>query len=145
MDAPGSTPVEIRALRSSGEAETCAAMMAGSEPWITLRRDYVTSLRIVSDPTREVYLALSGDEVAGFVILTMQGAFPFRGLLNQSRRTARPPGAGRSLKRAWRDADQIAVARRERVQRQVCLSRHALQQRQVLGMLRFEADHEFLG
>jgi ribosomal protein S18 acetylase RimI-like enzyme len=50
-------------------------MMANSEPWITLRRDYETSLKNLTDPSKEVYLALVGDEIAGFTVLNMRGAF----------------------------------------------------------------------
>jgi ribosomal protein S18 acetylase RimI-like enzyme len=52
--------------------------MADSEPWRTLGRDYETSLRIVSDPVKEVYVAYVGDDtgaIAGFLILNMTGAF----------------------------------------------------------------------
>ena len=49
-------------------------MMSSLEPWVTLKRDYTSSLKILTDPTREVYLALAGDEIAGFTILIMQGA-----------------------------------------------------------------------
>jgi len=50
-------------------------MMANSEPWITLRRDCDASLKILIDHSREVYLAMIGDEIVGFTILTMHGAF----------------------------------------------------------------------
>jgi ribosomal-protein-alanine N-acetyltransferase len=52
--------------------------MADSEPWRTLGRDYETSLRIVTDPVKEVYVAYVGaetDAIAGFLILNMTGAF----------------------------------------------------------------------
>ena len=62
-------------LSSPAEAEVCARLMAGSEPWLTLRRSYESSLRIVQDPTREVYVARQKGEIAGFVILCMTGAF----------------------------------------------------------------------
>ena len=48
--------------------------MSSLEPWITLQRDYDTSLKIITDLAREVYLALLGEEIAGFTILVMQGA-----------------------------------------------------------------------
>jgi hypothetical protein len=68
--------IEIRKLRHPDEAEICARLMADSEPWITLRRDYETLLKIIADPTREVYLAVEGNnEIAGFIMLNMQGAF----------------------------------------------------------------------
>ena len=50
-------------------------MMANSEPWITLRRDYDASLKILTDPSREVYLGIVGDEIVGFIVLNMHGAF----------------------------------------------------------------------
>ena len=62
-------------METEREAQTCARLMAGSEPWITLGRGYDTSLRVVQDPTREVYIAREADEIAGFVILCMTGAF----------------------------------------------------------------------
>jgi ribosomal protein S18 acetylase RimI-like enzyme len=67
--------LEIRRLGGNSEAETCARLMAASEPWLTLGRSYETSLRILLDPTREVYLARDDRGVAGFVILCMVGAF----------------------------------------------------------------------
>jgi hypothetical protein len=65
----------IRRLRTREETETCTIMMAGSEPRITLGRDYVASLETLSAPTKEVYLALIGKEIVGYTILNMHGAF----------------------------------------------------------------------
>ena len=67
--------IEIRRLERRADAEICARMMANSEPWITLRRDYDASLKILIDPSREVYLAIVGNEIVGFAILNMHGAF----------------------------------------------------------------------
>src|SRR5262245_11167587 len=49
--------------------------MSESEPWITLRRGYLDSLRILLDENRERYVAYRGDQLAGFLILNMHGAF----------------------------------------------------------------------
>lgn len=49
--------------------------MAASEPWLTLKRGAAESLRIVSDPSREVHLAWRDAERLGFLILNMRGAF----------------------------------------------------------------------
>lgn len=65
---------KISKLQNSGEAELCASMMSGSEPWITLRRKYEVSLKIMKDPLREVFVARSGNEVVGFIIVVMSGA-----------------------------------------------------------------------
>ncbi len=67
--------IEIRRLGSPEEARLCARMMAGSEPWITLKRGYEESLALVENSSREVYGAFEGGRVRGFVILTMTGAF----------------------------------------------------------------------
>ena len=44
-----SQPV-IRRLVTAEEAAWCAALMAASEPWITLGRSAEASLRIIQDP-----------------------------------------------------------------------------------------------
>ncbi len=65
----------IRPLETRAEAEACARMMAGTEPWITLRRDYEACLRVMLDETRERYVAYRGDRLAGLLILNVKGAF----------------------------------------------------------------------
>jgi ribosomal protein S18 acetylase RimI-like enzyme len=67
--------LEIRRLGSADEARLCARMMAGSEPWITLKRGYEESLALLEDPSREVYGAFEEGRVRGFAILNMAGAF----------------------------------------------------------------------
>jgi ribosomal-protein-alanine N-acetyltransferase len=69
------SPLEIQRLASEEEARDCARMMSASEPWITLGRGYEESLALVSDPSREVYVALRESRVLGFLILNMAGAF----------------------------------------------------------------------
>ena len=49
--------------------------MSASEPWVTLGRTYESSFNLLSDPNREVYVARVGEDLAGFIILLMQGAF----------------------------------------------------------------------
>ena len=48
--------------------------MSSSEPWLTLGRTYESSYEILGAPTREIYVAKVGEELAGFVILLMHGA-----------------------------------------------------------------------
>lgn len=67
--------ITIKELEHEAEAQACAQLMAGSEPWLTLGRDYEASLAILSDPGREIYLALNEGEIVGFVVLVLQGAF----------------------------------------------------------------------
>jgi ribosomal protein S18 acetylase RimI-like enzyme len=72
MSAPA---LSIARLETDAEAEACARLMAGSEPWITLGRTYEASLRVIQDSAREVYLARDEAGLAGFLILCMTGAF----------------------------------------------------------------------
>jgi len=65
----------IRTLETRDEAEACARMMAGTEPWITLRRDYEACLCVMLDETRERYVAYRGGRLAGLLILNVKGAF----------------------------------------------------------------------
>ncbi|MGH7535705.1 MAG: GNAT family N-acetyltransferase [Gemmatimonadales bacterium] len=69
-------PPAIRPLAGPDEAAWCAALMASSEPWLTLGRSYDASLRMVRDPTREVYVAMDGPDLLGFLILAMGGPLP---------------------------------------------------------------------
>ena len=67
----------VRLLENDDEARACARIMAASEPWITLQRDDQSSLAIIRDPLREVYVAVSAGspDIFGFVIIVMHGAF----------------------------------------------------------------------
>lgn len=67
--------LEIRRLQGANEAHACAQLMANSEPWITLRRTYDDSIDMLKDPVREVYVGVIDNEVVGFMILRMDGAF----------------------------------------------------------------------
>jgi ribosomal protein S18 acetylase RimI-like enzyme len=69
------TSLAIRPLATREEAEACARMMAGTDPWITLRLGYDACLRVVLDETREQYVAHDGDRLAGVLILNVKGSF----------------------------------------------------------------------
>ena len=66
---------ETRALEGADEVHFCADLMANTEPWITLGRTYEDSVKIVTHPAREVYVALVEGELVGFTILQTQGTF----------------------------------------------------------------------
>ena len=66
---------EIRPLANDDEARGCAAMMCATEPWITIGRTFDESLAIVKDPAQEVYVAVDGDQLLGFILIVMRGAF----------------------------------------------------------------------
>jgi [ribosomal protein S18]-alanine N-acetyltransferase len=69
-----SSDLDIARLTSASDAQVCAELMASSEPWLTLGRSYQESLRIVKDPTREVYVGRDKEGFAGFLIVCMTGA-----------------------------------------------------------------------
>ena len=65
----------LRPAQSTAEMDTCARLMAESEPWITLGRDFAAARRTTGDPTKELTLALDGGVIVGFVLINMHGAF----------------------------------------------------------------------
>jgi ribosomal protein S18 acetylase RimI-like enzyme len=67
--------VQVHVFESAADAEWSANVMAGSEPWVTLGTGYERSLRLLSSDTRERYLARVAGEPAGFLVISMQGAF----------------------------------------------------------------------
>ena len=67
--------MQIHSLSSPGDAESCARMMSVSAPWTTLGATYERCLSVVETPGQEVYVASEGDAPAGFIIISMNGAF----------------------------------------------------------------------
>ncbi len=70
-EAPG---LVIRRIGDRAEAEACARLMAGSEPWITLGRDEAACLTLMHHPDREQYVALEAGALVGLLVLSMRGA-----------------------------------------------------------------------
>ncbi|EEF59676.1 GNAT family N-acetyltransferase [Pedosphaera parvula] len=62
-------------MQNIEEARIGAELMAGSEPWLTLRRDFKHAYNLLTDPSMEVYIGRVGGDVVGFVMVNMQGAF----------------------------------------------------------------------
>jgi ribosomal protein S18 acetylase RimI-like enzyme len=75
METENISNLKIRKFQDAAEAETCARMMASTEPWITLCRDHAASLKIITDLLRKIYLAILSGKIVGFSILLMRGAF----------------------------------------------------------------------
>ncbi len=69
------TELRISRLETLAEAEFCARMMAASEPWLTLGRGSEALLKALQNPAREAFLAKSEAEIAGVVLINLQGAF----------------------------------------------------------------------
>lgn len=67
--------IQVHAFESAADAEWAAKVMAASEPWVTLGIGYERSLNLLSNASRERYLARVAGEPAGFLVISMQGAF----------------------------------------------------------------------
>ncbi|MCK6558330.1 GNAT family N-acetyltransferase [candidate division KSB1 bacterium] len=67
--------ITLRPLQGDAEIHACAHTMSTSEPWLTLGRSYEESVAVLSDASKEVYVAVAAEELAGFIIINMQGAF----------------------------------------------------------------------
>ena len=63
--------VIIRRYQTEAEARAAAAIMAGTEPWITLGRSAEQTYRNVTLPQQESYVAIAGGEVVGVVIVAL--------------------------------------------------------------------------
>jgi ribosomal protein S18 acetylase RimI-like enzyme len=50
-------------------------MMAATDPWLTLGRDFDGSMGFLTDGPKEIHVAAEGDEILGFIVLNMRGAF----------------------------------------------------------------------
>jgi len=68
--------VHIEPISSADDHEWCARLMAGNEPWITLRRDYDACRIALANPVKERYVVRDDGERAGLLILDMTGPFP---------------------------------------------------------------------
>lgn len=55
--------------------DECARLMAASEPWITLKRDFAKCRQSLAGDFREVHAAFENDKIIGFVVLQMKGTF----------------------------------------------------------------------
>ena len=82
MSAPAQTleletrRVTIRPIGGDDEVRACAGIMAASDPWVTLGRGMEQSLAILRDrELQEIYVAICEQQVVGFVILLVKGAF----------------------------------------------------------------------
>jgi len=67
--------MEIAQTKNIDDFKHCALLMSESEPWITLKRTYEASLKMISDPLKEIYIARINNKIIGFMILQMVGAF----------------------------------------------------------------------
>jgi ribosomal protein S18 acetylase RimI-like enzyme len=105
---------EIQAFQSVADAQWSARIMAGSEPWITLGSGYEAGLKLLSNASRERYLAKVDGKPAGFLVISMQGAFVGYVQLLGVAPAFRRHGVGRALvehaeRRIFREAPNVFI------------------------------------
>lgn len=57
------------------DAPLCATLMSTSEPWTRIGRTWEESLQLVTDPSKEAWVAHDGGRFLGFILLVLRGAF----------------------------------------------------------------------
>ncbi len=67
--------LDISPLEGEAQERDCAALMAASDPWRTLGREFDALLHTVRLQGRERYVAHVQGRFAGFLLLNLQGAF----------------------------------------------------------------------
>jgi ribosomal protein S18 acetylase RimI-like enzyme len=88
---------DIQAFESTADATWAAKVMADSEPWVTLGTGYERSLHLLSNASRERFLAKVDGEPAGFLMISMQGALVGYIQLLGVARNFRGHGVGKAL------------------------------------------------
>ena len=64
---------DVQELRRVEEAPECAALMASTEPWLTLGLRQDLALVSLKDEAKEAYAVRDASGIAGFVVLDMRG------------------------------------------------------------------------
>jgi [ribosomal protein S18]-alanine N-acetyltransferase len=67
--------LRITITTDEGKFPVCARMMTSSDPWITLQMDFYQCMKAFEGSYREICIAESGNEIAGFVIMQTCGTF----------------------------------------------------------------------
>lgn len=65
----------IEGTTKQADFDYCALMMAESDPWITLEMDFDSCIQAFEGVSKEVYVVKYNTEIAGFVILQINGTF----------------------------------------------------------------------
>jgi ribosomal protein S18 acetylase RimI-like enzyme len=67
--------ISISYTRDKNDFARCAEIMSANDPWLKLGMDFDICISAFEGDHREVYLALLGNELAGFVIIQVTGTF----------------------------------------------------------------------
>ncbi len=74
-DPQRTSAVQVAPLEGEPLERECAALMAASDPWLTLGYGFEELLGTMRLPGRERYVAHVDGEFAGFVLLNLHGTF----------------------------------------------------------------------
>jgi [ribosomal protein S18]-alanine N-acetyltransferase len=106
--------MKIEQTTSRSELEKCARLMSGSEPWLTLKRDFAGCLNAVKGDHKEVYILTDQGTLIGFAVLQMTGTF--KGYIQSIciRPESRNKGIGSALlqfceKRIFKDSPNVFI------------------------------------
>jgi len=73
MSSEHTSPTITVEPAQESDQEWCARLMAGSEPWITLRRDLEQSRAALRRPGGELFVAREGGQRVGFILIHPYG------------------------------------------------------------------------
>ncbi|MDH5381249.1 MAG: GNAT family N-acetyltransferase [Cyclobacteriaceae bacterium] len=73
MNNPNST---ITKIKTPNEVAICAKIFSESEPWISLKMASKYFLDLINNPLNETYTLKVENEIAGVIILQLQGPIP---------------------------------------------------------------------
>lgn len=74
-DPQHAAAMQVTPLDGEDQERDCAALMAASDPWLTLGYGFEDLLRTVRLPGRERYVAHVDGQFAGFLLLNLHGTF----------------------------------------------------------------------
>ena len=75
MDTLPGVDITIAKTTAADDLDWCATLMSANEPWLTQKRGYFDSVRLLHDPISEVYLLRSGNTRIGFIMIKLKGSF----------------------------------------------------------------------
>ncbi|MBN1698124.1 MAG: GNAT family N-acetyltransferase [Spirochaetales bacterium] len=67
--------IKINISQNKDEIEECAKIMSTSEPWLTLKRSFNDSVKYIEDKSKNCFITKIENEIAGFILINMNGAF----------------------------------------------------------------------
>ena len=107
-------PVDITRLTDTADLIWCAETMAGTDPWLTLKRDADACRALLQHPAKECYIVRETDRRVGVLVLDMNGTFA--GYLQSVCLTADARGRGLGSEviawaeeRIFRDAPNVFI------------------------------------